>query len=112
MDNGRRVIGGVPSLNGMTRIRVDAEAVDALGDAVSCLSLQLRDSAVSAADAAWALGGGASAGALGEVLGDFEHQRLLLGRHLDDLGRLARVAGTLYAEVETDTTTSLVGGSW
>jgi hypothetical protein len=46
------------------------------------------------------------------VLGDFEHQRLVLGRHLDELGRLAQVAGALYADVESGTTTSLAGGSW
>lgn len=96
----------------MTRIRVDADAVAALGAAVSDLSAELRDCAVSASDGSWALGSGASARALAEVLGDFEHARLVLGRHLDELGQLAQVAGALYAEVEADTTSWVVGGSW
>jgi hypothetical protein len=96
----------------MTRVRVDADAVGALGEAVTRLALELRDCAVEAADGSWAVGRGASARALTQVLGDFEHQRLVLGRHLDELGRLAQAAGALYAEVETNTTTSLVGGPW
>jgi hypothetical protein len=91
---------------------VDADAVAALGGTLTGLALELRDCAVLAAEGSWAVGSGATARALGEVLGDFEHQRLVLGRHLDELGRLAQRAGALYAEVETATTTSLVGGSW
>ena len=112
MDNRRDGLANLPTLNGMTRIRVGAEAVAALGEAVSGLSVELRDCSVSAAESGWALGSGASARALTEVLGDFEHARLVLGRHLDDLGRLAQVAGDLYAEVEVDTTRSMAGGSW
>lgn len=96
----------------MTRVRVDADAVAALGAAVTGVGLELRDCAVAAAEGSWAVGSGTTARALSEVLGDFEHQRLVLGRHLDELGRLARVAGALYADVETGTTTSMVGGSW
>ena len=42
----------------------------------------------AAAEQAWALGPGDSAGALASVLGDFEHQRQVLGRELDDLATL------------------------
>ena len=96
----------------MTRVRVDADAVGALGEAVTGLALELRECAVAAAVRSWAVGSGASARALTEVLGVFENQRLVLGRHLDELGRLARLAGAMYADVETGTTTSMVGGSW
>ena len=112
MDNRRGGGTHLPTLNAMTRIRVDADAVVALGAAVSDLSVELRDCAASASEGSWALGSGASASALADVLGDFEHARLVLGRHLDELGQLARVAGALYAEVEADATSSMVGGSW
>ena len=112
MDNRRGGGANLPTLNVMTRIRVGADAVAALGEAMSGLSGELRDCSVAAVEGSWALGSGASARALSELLGDFEHARLVLGRHLDELGRLAQVAGDLYAEVEVDTTASMVGGSW
>jgi hypothetical protein len=52
------------------------------------------------ADRAWSLGPGHSARALADVLGGFEHQRLVLGRVLDELAGAARHAGALYVEVE------------
>jgi hypothetical protein len=44
------------------------------------------------------------------VLGDFEHQRLLLGRRLDDLASGLRRAGAAYVDVEQDAA-SLFAGS-
>ncbi len=83
-----------------TRIEVQAADVAALGEAMSRVAADLRWHAVAVADRSWALGPGHSAAALADVLGDFEHQRLVLGRALDDLATGARHAGALYVEVE------------
>jgi hypothetical protein len=48
-----------------------------------------------------------------KVLGDFEHQRLVLGRAMAALAEQARQAGGLYAEVEDDVGGTFGGGgSW
>jgi hypothetical protein len=83
-----------------TRIEVQARDVAALGEAMSRVATDLQWHVLAAADRAWALGRGHSAGALADVLGDFEHQRQVLGRALDDLGSAARHAGACYVEVE------------
>lgn len=79
---------------------MQAAEVIALGEAMTRVGADLRWSAQAAAGQAWALGPGRSAAALADVLGDFEHQRLVLGRVLDDLATGARHAGALYVEVE------------
>jgi hypothetical protein len=49
-----------------------------------------------------------------EVVGDFEHQRLLLGRALAELGDLAQRACGGYAVVEADVGRAIGngGGPW
>ncbi|MEO5981335.1 MAG: hypothetical protein ABIQ13_03355 [Pedococcus sp.] len=83
-----------------TRIEVRASDVAALGEAMSRVAADLQWHALAVADRSWALGHGHSAVALADVLGDFEHQRLMLGRVLDDLASGAREAGALYVEVD------------
>lgn len=85
---------------GSTRIEVRAADVVALGEVMAGVAADLQWDASAVADGSWALGAGHSAGALAEVLGDFEHQRLVLGRALDDLASGARTAGGCYVEVE------------
>ena len=86
----------------MSNIEVDPEALVALGRTLTEVAAEVQWQATSAAEAAWALGPGDSAGALASVLGDFEHQRQVLGRELDELaGRVTR-AGRLDAEVDLD----------
>ncbi len=86
----------------MTRIEVSAEQVAVLGGAMAHVADDLQWSAGRAREQAWSLGGAdsASARALARVLGDFEHQRLVLGRALNVLAQDAVTAGRLYAEVE------------
>lgn len=96
----------------MTRIQVSGEAIMALGTAMTQVSDDLLWSAAQARAHTSALGRGDSAAALGQVLGDFEHQRQLLGQALGELADQTRLAGSLYAEVELDIQTSIGGDSW
>lgn len=82
----------------------------ALGESMGHVAADLAWCADSAASRAWALGPGRSRGALAAVLSDFEHQRLLLGRRLDDLASGLRRAGAAYVDVEQDAA-SLFAGS-
>ena len=79
-----------------------ADDLVALGESMGHVAADLAWCADSAASRAWALGHGRSRGELAAVLGDFEHQRLLLGRRLDDLGAALRRAGAAYVEVEQE----------
>lgn len=108
MDNRRAVSGRPPSLPGM-RIEVAGDELVALGESMGHVAADLAWCADSAASRAWALGHGRSRGALAGVLGDFEHQRLLLGRRLDDLGAALRRAGAVYVEVEQDAASLFAG---
>jgi len=92
------------------QIRVSPQEVARLGAALAGLADDLRWSADQARDDAWALGPGRSRSALVEVVGDFERQRLLLGRALAELGERAQVAGGGYATVETDLGQTMGGG--
>ena len=91
---------GATGTTGTTRIEVRAADVVALGEAMSRVAPDLQWHAAATAGSAWALGPGHSAAVLADVLGDFEHRRLVLGRVLDDLASGARRAGSLYVEVE------------
>ena len=95
----------------MTRIRVSPQDVARLGAAVAGLADDLRWSADRVRDGSWALGPGESRSALLQVVGDFEHQRLRLGRALAELGELGRVAGGAYAQVEHDVGGAVGGGT-
>lgn len=48
----------------------------------------------------WAFGPGDTGGAVTDVLGNWEHYRLLLARRLESLGVAAHTAGAGYVEVE------------
>jgi hypothetical protein len=98
----------------VAQVRVGPEEVARLGAAVAGLAEDLRWSADHTRDDAWALGPGRSRAALVEVVGDFERQRLLLGRALAELGDLAQRAGGGYAVVESDVgqAIGIGGGPW
>ena len=87
---------------GATVVEVQPDAVAALGAAMSHVASDLRWHAAEATGRGWALGRGHSTAALAEVLGDFEHQRLVLGRALDALAGAVTRAGGLYVEVEDE----------
>lgn len=55
----------------------------------------------------WAFGPGHTAGAVTDVLGNWERYRLLLGRHLEALALGARAAGSGYVDVEARVTGAL-----
>lgn len=84
----------------MSEIEVDPVALAALGRALSEVAGDVAWQAAGAAEQAWALGPGESAGALASVLGDFEHQRLRLGRELDDLAAGVDGASRLYVDAD------------
>ncbi|MDR6865287.1 hypothetical protein [Phycicoccus sp. 3266] len=95
----------------MPRISVTPEALTALAGALAGIADELAWCAQRAGTDAWALGPGDSAAALAEVLGDFEHQRQLLGRSCGSLAAAVRTAGSAYAEVEAGVGADLtVGG--
>jgi hypothetical protein len=97
----------------MPRICVTPEALTALAGALAGVADELAWCAERSGTDAWALGPGDSAAALAEVLGDFEHQRLLLGRSCASLATAVRTAGSAYAEVEAGVGTNpVVGGDW
>ena len=97
-----------PSLEGV-RIEVAGDELVALGESMSHVADDLAWCADSVASRSWALGDGRSRSALAAVLGDFEHQRLALGRRLDDLGEALRRAGAAYVDVD-ETATLLFAG--
>jgi hypothetical protein len=94
----------------MTRIEVSTDTIVTLGAALAEVADDLAWQAVRSSEQTWALGPGDSAGALASVLGDFEHQRQVLGRELSDLATRSTRAGRLYAEVETAVDASFTGG--
>jgi hypothetical protein len=100
----------LPSLRSVTQIRVSPQDIARLGLAVAGLADDLRWSADRVRDSSWALGRGASRPVLLLVVGDFEHQRLRLGRVLAELGELGQVAGGAYAQVERDVGSAVGGG--
>lgn len=86
----------------MTSIEVNPEALLALGRVLTEVAGDVQWQAGRAAEEGWALGPGVSAGALAPVLGDFEHQRQVLGRELDGLAACVTQAGRLYVEVDLE----------
>lgn len=101
MDNPAEGAASRPTLEHMTRIEVSPDTITALGIALTEVAGDLQWHAVRSMEQAWALGPGDSAGALASVLGDFEHQRQVLGRELGELAVGTTQAGRLYADVET-----------
>jgi hypothetical protein len=94
----------------MPEIEVTAEDLARLGEDLEEISAFLAALGRVGAVEPWALGPGSAGDALQEVLGNWEHYRLLLGRHLAALGAGARAAGRGYLRVEADVS-SAVGGS-
>lgn len=88
----------------MTSIRVDAEAIAALGETLADLGTQLAAAESGRADR-WALGPGASAEAFDDLLTHWRRQRLVLSEALAELGEGARGAGAVYVDAER-----LIGG--
>jgi len=84
----------------MTRIAVSPEALEGVAVALGQVADDLAWGAAQGRAQGWSIGAGRSPGALAEVLGDLEHQRLLLGRHLEDLSAAVRVAGRAYVDVD------------
>jgi hypothetical protein len=94
----------------MTTYQVDPARLYTLAVHLGELAQDLWWTADEARTRSWSVGPGQSQALLGEVLGDFEHQRLALGRALDELAAGARRAGTLYAEVDQAVVGSLGSG--
>lgn len=84
----------------MTRIVVSPEALDALATSLDAVADDVAATAAQGRALGWSLGDGRSQPALGTLVGDFEHQRLVLERELASLGRRLRAAGTAYAELD------------
>ncbi len=91
----------------MTTYRVDPARVEARGERLGELAPDLWWTAQDARTRSWAVGPGLCRGLLDEVLGDFEHQRLVLGRAMEELGDAVRRAGVLYAEADDAVAASL-----
>jgi len=96
----------------MTRMRVRADEVAALGQALAGVAVDVRALAADTEADSWSLGPGSSAGELVAVTGDFEHQRQVLGRLLAELAEVAERAGGAYVEVEAAVEGHLQGGAW
>ncbi|GAB3446392.1 hypothetical protein GCM10027517_28560 [Phycicoccus ginsengisoli] len=94
----------------MTRIRVTPEALGALAGALSGVADELAWCSGLAGTDAWALGPGDTPRALRRLLGDFEHQRLLLGRSCEALSAAVRTAGAAYAEVDDGVAAGVAAG--
>jgi hypothetical protein len=96
----------------MTRMRVGADEVAALGKSLVRVAVDVRAAGERTEADAWSLGPGSSAAELVAVTGDFEHQRQVLGRLLAELAEVAQRAGGAYVEVEAEVEGRLAGGPW
>jgi hypothetical protein len=93
----------------MPEIAVSADDLVRLGDELDEVRAFLVELGRVSILEPWAFGPGGTGAALTEVLGNWERQRLLLGRHLETLAVAARTAGAGYARVEAGVTEA-VGG--
>ncbi len=93
-------------------MRISGEEMAALGAALADVALFVAAVPDAVGAVTWASGPGETADALRELVGNWEHQRHLLGRHLDDLARGAVTAGAGYAVLEDDVNRLVAGGSW
>jgi hypothetical protein len=93
----------------MPEIEVSAEDVARLGDSLAEVSAFLRALDHATAVEPWALGPGSAAGAVQDVLGNWERYRLLLADRLDELAGAAQGAGSAYLQVETEVAAALGG---
>ncbi|WP_156465423.1 WXG100 family type VII secretion target [Knoellia sp. Soil729] len=86
----------------MTRMRVDAEVVAALGMSLAETASDLESVRDGSVDR-WALGAGQSSEAFDDLLRGWRRSRLQLVEALRDLSEKAARAGTAYVETESDT---------
>jgi hypothetical protein len=93
----------------MPEIEVSADEVSRLGESLGEISAFLTTLERVARIEPWAFGPGTASDAVQDVLGNWERNRLLLGRHLDSLAAAARAAGGAYVRVEADVAASLGG---
>ncbi|HEY7722040.1 MAG TPA: hypothetical protein VIB11_09395 [Pedococcus sp.] len=93
----------------MPEIEVSAEDVARLGGSLAEVSTFLRALGQATAVEPWAFGPGSAAGAVQAVLGNWERDRILLARRLDELASAAQNAGSAYLQVETDVAATLGG---
>lgn len=95
----------------MTTMRVSAQEVAALGVAVADVALFVATTPDVIRATRWASGPGETGDALEDLVGNWEHQRHVLGRGLDGLARAALEAGEGYARVEARAGRLVGGGS-
>jgi hypothetical protein len=93
----------------MPEIAVSADDLVRLGDELDEVRAFLVELGRVSTVEPWAFGPGGTGSALSDVLGNWERQRLLLGRHLESLAGAARAAGAGYVRVEAGVTDA-VGG--
>jgi hypothetical protein len=93
----------------MTRYRVDAAEVAALGEGLLDLAEALALTGDPEPDL-WALGPGGSGPALGDVLGGWRLERLRAAEELTGLGESAAAAGGLYLAADSEVRRRLAGG--
>jgi hypothetical protein len=94
----------------MPEIAVSADDLVRLGDELDEVRAFLVELGRVGGLEPWAFGPGGTGAVLSDVLGNWERQRLLLGRHLEALAVAARAAGAGYARVEAGVTDAM-GGS-
>lgn len=85
----------------MTRLRISAEGVAALGDRLAELADHLEDAAArSRGTGSHGFVDASAEGAVDALLGDYELERVRLCEHLRSLAGLARSAGACYVDTE------------
>lgn len=112
MENSTALRSFLPIVEGMTSIRVDAEAIAELGVVLQDVAEGLARTHDARADR-WALGPGSSAEAFDDLVTHWRRQRLALATALADLGDAAQEAGGVYVSAEQAIGGRFtVGGQW
>jgi hypothetical protein len=94
----------------MAEMWVSAAEVAALGETLAGISAALETHARLAEVDGWAFGPGDTASSLSQVVSNWQHRRLEMCRHLDELSRAAQAAGGAYLRLEADVTMLIAGG--
>ena len=87
----------------MTRLRIDAQAIAALGDRLDQIAAHLQSRAEESRDSIpddYGFIGRSAEAALQGILGDYELERVTLCERLRALATLARGAGGCYVDTE------------
>lgn len=102
MENSAAVGAGLASVSAMTRLRISAQDIAALGDQIAHAQDYMQSRAVRAANAPFPDYGFLDAGgeAYRRVLGDFEEQRISVGSEMLRLRDRSRSASGAYLDVE------------